>query len=390
MAAQGGKSKGVRVVTDAELADNTFEIQPGPVTRVAQLDATVRGVMGGLALPVYPVTLAEANRRGMLGGKGVPVTDITTERKVGGSQIAMPVYVVSGSLGVVATPVSVCLTWDDNSDNETAFVIERSPDDVVWTQIASLAADATSYEDDTVVEGTLYYYRVGALLVANWWEVAGQTVVAAYQPIGAINLATSYINLSNPGTFNAAPGVAPTWDAADGWAFNGSTQFLTTGINAVYNRIWSMIIRFSGAGTSAVNRCIGGASATSSFGRFYMLTSKSATDDHEYAAGNATATLSTGVRLASGVQTITGSHGYLDGFDEGQIPGSTYGTPGPAIYLGARDAVGSADLFFDGKIQAVAIYSTQLMQDDVLNLTNFMELLPNGLVSYSNTVSITP
>lgn len=64
---------------------------------------------------------------------------------------------------------------------------------------------------------------------AGWWQVAGQTCAAAYQPIGAASLAASYVNLANPGTYNAAPGVAPTL-AAGGWSFDGLTQYLTTGI----------------------------------------------------------------------------------------------------------------------------------------------------------------
>lgn len=65
---------------------------------------------------------------------------------------------------------------------------------------------------------------------ADWWVVPGKTCVAAYQPIGAASLAASYVNLANPGTYDAAPGVAPTWASATGWTFNGSTQYLTTGI----------------------------------------------------------------------------------------------------------------------------------------------------------------
>lgn len=40
---------------------------------------------------------------------------------------------------------------------------------------------------------------------------SGATCVAAYDAIGAASLADSYVNEANPGTFDAAPGVAPTW-----------------------------------------------------------------------------------------------------------------------------------------------------------------------------------
>ena len=83
---------------------------------------------------------------------------------------------------------------------------------------------------------------------ANWWEAGGATgAVAVYQPIGAASLAASYVNLANPGTYDAAPGVAPTWASA-GWTSNGTeylgygsvstTQFVrNSGIFSIFSRV---------------------------------------------------------------------------------------------------------------------------------------------------------
>jgi len=84
-----------------------------------------------------------------------------------------------------------------------------------------------------------------------WWNLFGAipnaNVVAAYQPKDAANLAASYVNLVTPGTYDAAPGTAPTWDATSGWIFNGSTQYLTTGITPVIDQSYSAIVRFTDA-----------------------------------------------------------------------------------------------------------------------------------------------
>ena len=64
-----------------------------------------------------------------------------------------------------------------------------------------------------------YVLGRGAGAAAQWWlsgGVSAANCVAAYQPIGATSLAASYTNLANPGTYTAAPGVAPTFDAATG------------------------------------------------------------------------------------------------------------------------------------------------------------------------------
>ena len=80
------------------------------------------------------------------------------------------------------------------------------------------------------------WYLSGGILAAN--------CIAAYQPKGAASLAASYVNLANPGTYDAAPVVAPTWDAVNGWVGDG-TQYLNTGVVPAAN--YSMFVRFSGA-----------------------------------------------------------------------------------------------------------------------------------------------
>jgi uncharacterized protein (DUF2141 family) len=64
-----------------------------------------------------------------------------------------------------ASSSRIDLSWADNSDNETGFVIQRSPDGTAgsWTQIATPAADATSFSDTGLAENTAYYYRIQAV-----------------------------------------------------------------------------------------------------------------------------------------------------------------------------------------------------------------------------------
>jgi large repetitive protein len=52
------------------------------------------------------------------------------------------------------------LTWADNSDNETGFKIERSADGTTFTEIATVGANVTTYQDSSVNKA--YYYRVRA------------------------------------------------------------------------------------------------------------------------------------------------------------------------------------------------------------------------------------
>jgi len=98
-------------------------------------------------------------------------------------------------------------------------------------------------KDETIDE--LFGYGDAAV---DWWLTGGipsANCLAAYQPKGAASLAASYSNLANPGTYDAAPGTAPTWAAGTGWVFNGSTQYLTTGLTPLED--WSIFVQFTNA-----------------------------------------------------------------------------------------------------------------------------------------------
>ena len=54
------------------------------------------------------------------------------------------------------------LTWNDNSSNETGFRIQRSTDGTIFTLIATVGANITSYLDTGLTASTKYNYRVRA------------------------------------------------------------------------------------------------------------------------------------------------------------------------------------------------------------------------------------
>lgn len=92
----------------------------------------------------------------------------------------------------------------------------------------------------------------------GWWlsgGIAAANCIAAYQPKGAADYAASKVNLANPGTYNAADGNAPGWDATNGWKFDGTNDYLSTGIVPTIDQTWSAFIRFSNG-----NNEIGGGS----------------------------------------------------------------------------------------------------------------------------------
>jgi chitodextrinase len=66
----------------------------------------------------------------------------------------------SGSTASAVSATQINLSWTNNAVNQTGFKVERSSDNVTFTQIATTSA--TTYPDVNLSPKTLYYYRVRA------------------------------------------------------------------------------------------------------------------------------------------------------------------------------------------------------------------------------------
>ena len=61
------------------------------------------------------------------------------------------------------SPNQINLSWTDKSNNETGFKIERSPNGSSnWTQIGTVGANVTTFQNSGLACNTTYYYRVRA------------------------------------------------------------------------------------------------------------------------------------------------------------------------------------------------------------------------------------
>ena len=132
--------------------------------------------------------------------------------------------------GNLTANASVCdqinLGWQDNSENEDGFKIERSLSSVDFGQIDTVGPDVASYSDTTVAENTTYYYRVRAYNVGGNSEYSG--IVSSTTPFcpseppatptsltararGKDKIALKWKdNSNNEDTFNIYKGLSPT------------------------------------------------------------------------------------------------------------------------------------------------------------------------------------
>jgi hypothetical protein len=207
---------------------------------------------------------------------------------------------------------------------------------------------------------------------ADWWQVAGQTCVAAYQPIGAASLAASYVNLANPGVNNAAPGVAPTL-AAGGWSFaTASSQYLNTLLLPDVG--WSMVIRYSNVTFPSNVSYLAGTRYSNN--RFYIALVN--TPSIVYGYGN---TLTVNRSNSNGVAGVVGGTGYFNGSAESGAL-IWVSAPNETLLIGVgRSSSGALEGYLSGTIAAVAIYkptepsTTPMSAADVAALTTRMQAL---------------
>jgi hypothetical protein len=167
-----------------------------------------------------------------------------------------------------ATAVStsqINLAWTDNSSNEQGFKIERSTDNLNFSQIATVGAGVATYQNTGLAASTTYYYRVraynatgnsGYSNVANATTQTPPATPAAPSGLTAKAASNSQINLAWTDNANNETGFKIE-RSTNGSSF---TQITTVGVNvktysdtglAFNTRYYYRVRAYNGSGDSA-------------------------------------------------------------------------------------------------------------------------------------------
>jgi hypothetical protein len=189
-----------------------------------------------------------------------------------------------------------------------------------------------------------------------WWRAGGAPApVAAYQPLGAASLAASYINLANPGTYDAAPGTAPSFNAATGWTFNGSSQYLNTGI-APATQTYTFLVRYTNVNSGGYSYIFGARNSANNRYIGYAYKLDPSTGVGSYLHGPATNIIYLASAQASGVAGIAGKDVYWNGASVSTFAAATWADMA-GMRIGTRDTNFG---FFGGYVAAFVSYATAL------------------------------
>jgi transcriptional regulator CtsR len=139
----------------------------------------------------------------------------------------------SNLTATVVSSSQINLSWQDNSNNETGFAIERKTGSGgTYAQIATVGANVTSYNSTTLSASTLYYYRVRAYNTSGKSDYSNEAYATTLPPPPPVPV------LVAPAVGSVISTLTPTlaWNTASGAASYGvqvstSPTFATTVVN---------------------------------------------------------------------------------------------------------------------------------------------------------------
>ena len=155
----------------------------------------------------------------------------------------------SGTTATMATATRINVSWTDNANTETGFVIERSPAGTgTWTTAGTVGVNVTSFSDTGLTPATAYDYRVRASnaqgnsaasnVATATTDSPPATTPAAPTSLTAGTVGINNVNLSwtdnatseDSFTIERSPAGANTWTTA-GTVGPNVTSFNSTGLN---------------------------------------------------------------------------------------------------------------------------------------------------------------
>ena len=120
----------------------------------------VKDVSGTSATPDQSLSLGEQYTWYVVARNGVGLTTTSTDSFT--LMVGQFSDVPSDLTAAVVSSTQIDLSWQDNSDNEDNFKIERKTEGGTYSQIDTVPANITTYLDSDLSPGTIYCYRVKA------------------------------------------------------------------------------------------------------------------------------------------------------------------------------------------------------------------------------------
>lgn len=212
---------------------------------------------------------------------------------------------------------------------------------------------------------------------ARWWLSGGidaANAIQVYQAKGVASAAASYVNLANPGTYDAAapslPATVPDWASGNGWTFDGSSDFFNTGGDGTL-KPFSAIARITPTG-GVFAAIIGTYTANGWEWRIDSGNTQSLLKQNVTLIGSSSSAVS-GDKVVAVTYSGAGAYVfYLDGSSDGSGTNDQTAVAGSLFHIGANNITSER---FNGVMAALAIYNRVLTGTEISALTTAMAAL---------------
>ena len=147
----------------------------------------------------------------------------------------------------VVTSAGIRLSWKDNSIDEDGFDFERLDDSGTYHLLASVSANAVTYDDTTVSAGNTYIYRIHSYNFIGYSAYSNEVTVNAWDSIA-------------PAMLTVTPVSATRLDLS--WSYTGTVSYNTiierkTGTDGTWSVIYTTplgVLKYSDTGLSPNTR----------------------------------------------------------------------------------------------------------------------------------------
>ncbi len=178
-----------------------------------------------------------ANGSGATYNPGDVYSSTNTNLTLYAQYASAPVAPSSVTAGITSA-TSANIAWTDNSNDETSFSLDQSTDGITYVNVASAAANATSFAVTGLTPNTPYWFRVSAIkngMVSSYATTSSSTNTWASAPSSVSAIADSGTAI----TVSWGGGAASSYDASgadgdSGWIGGNSYQFTGLSCNTSY------------------------------------------------------------------------------------------------------------------------------------------------------------
>lgn len=255
----------------------------------------------------------------------------------------------------------------------------------------SLTATKTGYLFDAISIAAMSGNLTDQDFESPWYLAGGiapSNVAAVWKPLGAADLAASYLRVAgDQGNANLDPavvggGVAPTFNTASGWTFNGTTQFLRSGVIPTDSS--AMLINYASLSYTSDDVLMGQFNDVGGQAMFLIQTRNNTMRVYH---GALTHVQDNGAVLTEGVYGLSGKKAFRNGVLEGnQIPAGAATGAYREIYLAANNyqngtMAGAAAL----AVRHVAIYKVAPTDAQMVAVSN--SILGKMLVAFGDSIT---